>query len=569
MSIESDRYKITKNDDMLLLTDKKTLKARKLEPEDVDYVIDDNQKIRDSSIIENYFRLKDEPYEAKMNTKTADYVKEQKEADKYGVRGYTDIIEQFIKKFNLQNDEIKKLADFPDVSGIRKFNNRGDADKRTIINDFKNLSKELSEDKKITDTFTYLKTYFKNYLKNIRSQDGNHEKTNTLINYLKDSSHYSVQDFRLLNNTDINDLYDIYRANVEKFENINLEYLNNWCNRIRHIYQIIYNKGPNNILQFYYYAPEIQFTNNPELFNHFDNKLTIIPSPEDLQIYQGQEYKIPLKYQKITTESENYLKENNIIRIKDSNLGIKYPKNFMAVLLLISNPILDGIIRVKKENVANFDMLKLVKKIVEKGLGYFNKPDKIKYLITVLGNNPPIDKYNFKCKVYSRTFSSHINFNAGSRITVISGTHQNFNNTNDYIKDTQKLSNTGKDIANQVKSILEEINKPSNNVGEGIINEGSGWTDKTLTRIEKITDILKGYGDINFGEVSSGLEYGSGWTDKTLTRIEKITDILKGYGRINPYLLKVASKYSSGKCAGWTDKTLTRIEKITDILKEY
>ena len=58
--IENDRFAITKNEDTLILTDKKTQKSRVLEPEDIDYVIDDNQKMRDSNVIDNYFRLKDD-----------------------------------------------------------------------------------------------------------------------------------------------------------------------------------------------------------------------------------------------------------------------------------------------------------------------------------------------------------------------------------------------------------------------------------------------------------------------------------------------------------------------------
>ena len=50
MSIENSRYSLSKNGDILILTDKKTLKSRNLDIDDIDYVIDDNQKFRDTNI---------------------------------------------------------------------------------------------------------------------------------------------------------------------------------------------------------------------------------------------------------------------------------------------------------------------------------------------------------------------------------------------------------------------------------------------------------------------------------------------------------------------------------------
>jgi hypothetical protein len=272
-------------------------------------------------------------------------------------------------------------------------------------------------------------------------------------------------------------------------------------------------------------------------------------------------------------KKEETKEQDNIVRMENSTKGIKYPKNFMSILLLISNPILDGIIRIKKENVDNFDMFKLIKKIAEKRLGYFNKPNKIKYLITALGNNPPIDKYNFTCKVYSRTFATPINFNDAPRITVVSGRQQNIDNTSNYIKDKPKLSSTGKDIENQVKSILVEINKASNNVGEDVINEGSGWTDDTLSRIDNIFSILNNYssGMINPENLKVCHMVGnvaSGWTDDTLSRIDNILSTLNNYssGMINPILLKVMNRQ---KGYGWTNDTLSRIENINNTLSQY
>ena len=84
--------------------------------------------------------------------------------------------------------------------------------------------------------------------------------------------------------------------------------------------------------------------------------------------------------------------------------------------------------------------------------------------------------------------------------------------------------------------------------GEHLTNKsvGSGWTDKTLTRIENIQDTLRNIGS---GQIALG------WTDKTLTRIEEIENTLRTVG----------SGYLKG--SGWTDKTLTRIDDILDVLR--
>ena len=242
--IENSKYKLTKNGDKLILTDKKTLKARVLDVEDIDYIIDDYQKLRDPNIIENYFRLKDEPYEPKMMTKTADYVKEQKDAEKlYSDKKYEDIIEEFITKHHLSKIEINKLAQVPDESTIRKFDLRTEENRKAIINDFKLLKKKLTENKNLgVDVFTYLKNYFNNYVYNenlldfISKIDINTYLTSRVY-YQNDMEYYKVKD-----NKDIKSLEDLDDLGITKFGGLDLTMLKFLINKYKAIMEIYDNK---------------------------------------------------------------------------------------------------------------------------------------------------------------------------------------------------------------------------------------------------------------------------------------------------------------------------------------
>ena len=546
--LENTKYKLIKNEDKLILTDKKTLKSRVLDIEDIDYVVDDNQRLRDASVIENYFRLKDEPYEQKIMTKTADYKKEQKEAEKYGIKNYIDIIENFIKKYNFTENELHALAAIPDETSIRKFNNRGDADKRAIMNDFKVLKKELNEDKKITDTFTYLKAYFKNY-KETHFNIPNEKSTTILINYLKDPKHYSAQDYNKIKDRDIQDLYDIYRSNVEKFDKIDLNLLNNWVNRITRIYRLAEHEKENKYLEIKYYP---LISNNQNEINLFADKLTILPNPLNLQIYK-----------------------QDITRHQNRTDRVVHPIETTPFVLSISNDILNKLIRGKVlKYIEKFDLKKFIENIVDKGITYFNTPNKIKKINDILnGDMNDVLKYIFTGKIYSRTVGNPILFRQ-AKFSIISGDNNNIT-ISKLISDSNNLSNQGNSVFNQIKDVFEIVKENPNNVGEGNL-KGYGWTDKTLSRIDNILSTLNNYssGMINpehlkvcqmmVGNVASG------WTDNTLSRIENIISILNNYssGMINPMLLKVMNRQRSFglEGSGWTDDTLSRIENILSTL---
>jgi hypothetical protein len=521
--LENARYKLIKNEDKLILTDKKTLKSRVLEVEDIDYVVDDNQKLRDPNITENYFRLKDEPYTQQMVTKTADYVKEQKEADKVTNKIQQDIIEQFIKKHNLTDEEIKLLADIPAEINIKKFKNRDISDIKSIINDFKIMSKDL-KDKIGTDVFNYLKAYFKSYKKTQSTPDNTKDKS-SLIDYLKQPEHYSPEDYDKIKNKDIKDLYDVYKLNVEKFDNIDLKLLNNWAKIINMIYQVVVVQR-NEYVRIKYYNVIDDYEKYVRLFG---DKLTILPNPLNIRIY------------------------------RDAINKEMTPIDTMAFIMSISNDILDDLIADKVlKYKAIFDLEKFISKIAINGIKYFNSPNKIKKINDKMSpDQDNTEEYTFTGKIYTRIRTAGIDYSK-PRFEITSGENKKVKITA-LASDPDRLSIQGKSAFSKIEVIFKIIKKDINNVGEGRM--ASGWTDDTLSRIENIQTILNRYG---FGTINPALlrvmnrksQVSSGWTDDTLSRIENIQTILNRYG-------------CGMKASGWTDDTLSRIEKINTTLSQY
>jgi ribosome assembly protein YihI (activator of Der GTPase) len=287
VGIENDRYKITKNEDKLILTDKKTQKARILEPNDIDYVIDDNQKIRDSNVIENYFRLKDDKSELKFNTKKADYVSEYKEAEKYTNKKYQDSVEDFLSKWNFSKEELDNLASVPDESTIRKFETRTDEEKKSIANDFRLMKKTLLEERKITtDPFTYLKAYFKNY---VSVEEMESLAKLKIDDYLHNRAFYSNDyEYDKVKSLEVKSLKDLKDNKVDYFGHINLDLLDNFSKRMK-----VIKDNAKEILEI---------DDNPEAKNiNFKYNIGIITNPDDLDIYKKEKKRRETKEVKVET----------------------------------------------------------------------------------------------------------------------------------------------------------------------------------------------------------------------------------------------------------------------------
>ena len=649
--LENTKYKLIKNEDKLILTDKKTLKARVLEVDDIDYVIDDNQRLRDPNVIENYFRLKDEPYEPKMMTKTADYVKEQKEAEKlYSAMKYEDLIDEFIKKYNLTTIEIEKFSQVPDETTIKKLYGRTDEEKKSMINDFKILKKKLTENKNLgTDIFTYLKSYFSNYSYNVELMDLN-DKMN-FETFIKDKSFYqNKEDYEKIKNENIKSLYDLLDKNINYFGGINLKYLNNLLYKYSGIAEICQDK------QTYFkydsnhladaltdkYVDDLNLIVEKEgkgggekedeeafkkilnLYKNLDDddkrtfdRLTSKDTYEEYNkafddyinlLQKNEDEKKKVISKPLADISSFFLKENVYNKYKkrkehvedvESKLGDKVSddetsddkktkKGDSKILgyLSIHNDIIAELYRridsIKKMSPLDKDekyddITVFIGKLIIEKLKYFDSTVKLKIVMKEINDHE--DKllpYKITALFWSeKNKSSKIKL--GSPKEYTSGKNENITQKNTGCDDNGVLTDFFKQVLKPILEIvMKDVNVAKGNLKSSISsnstnNVGYGWTDKTLTRIEKITDILKEYGSGRLN-TSTGRTTGVcyGWTDKTLTRIEKITNILKEYGsgRVNPALLRVMNK-PFNTSSGWTDKTLTRIEKINDSLKEY
>ena len=662
--LENTKYKLIKNEDKLILTDKKTLKSRVLEVDDIDYVVDDNQRLRDPNVIENYFRLKDEPYEQKMMTKTADYVKEQKEAEKlYSPMKYEDLIDEFIKKYNLTTMEIKTFSQIPDETTIKKLYGRTDEDKKAMINDFKILKKKLTENKNLgTDIFSYLKSYFANYTYNTELMELYDEVS--FETYIKDKSFYkNEEDYNKIKNKNIKSLQDLIDENIGLFGGINLKFLKILIEKYKRIADIceenqtyfkydsnhladaltdkyIYNlnlmaekegkgggeeednRAVEDAVKLYnklsadnknYFNDWIDTTDYEtfrkraneyfdkeenkdllELYSRLINenvfkKFKSIKEPIEKPIEEKESDnsfdslmeditgKKPSETKKETKkETKEETKKPSETKMDYGNLFDDYEKekiekgqNRTKGYLSIHNDIIYELYKrndsFKKMSPLDKDeqydtIQSFISKIIDKGLSYFDANFKIQIVINVINShkdkNLPYEITAYYWGVLNKT--DKLQFGKPLR-EYISGEKQKI--TQDYLN-CGRLSILQNFFNKVLKPILEIVIEDIN-VAKGLLNNKAlGWTDNTLTRIEKISDTLREYS-------SGGNNMSSGWTDDTLTRIEKISDTLREYssGRINTSLLNVMKKTKMS--SGWTDDTLTRIEKINNVLKDY
>lgn len=527
--LENTKYKLIKNEDKLILTDKKTLKSRVLEIDDIDYVVDDNQRLRDPNVIENYFRLKDEPYEPKMMTKTADYVKEQKEAEKlYSPMKYEDLIDEFIKKYNITKMEIEKFSQVPDESTIKKLYGRTEEEKKTMINDFKILKKKLTENKNLgADIFTYLKSYFSNYSYNTALMDL-YDKMSFDV-YIKDKSFYKdKEDYEKIKNEDIKSLQDLFDKGINYFGGINLKFLNNLLNKYLDI-ALKCHEG------------------NEEYFVYDSNHLRNAMSDKyvnDLNLMVEEKDKID---KKTTKEEKDEIRKSHVENV-NAQIGNTEEKDSSNIkgYLSIQNDIIAELYKrtdsFKKmspldKNEQYDEIIDFIYNLALNGLKYFDTNFKIQILIN------EINKYEDKTIPYKIKALFWTSKNKKNKISLASKPQEYTSGEHKSL--TQKT--TGCDYKGILRNFYNNVLKPI--------------LDIVLKDVEMANGILN--------------NKALGWTDKTLTRIEKITDVLReyGYGRINPALLKVMNRTASGwtnnQSEGWTDETLTRMKKINDSLREY
>ena len=603
--LENTKYKLIKNEDKLILTDKKTLKSRVLEVDDIDYVVDDNQRLRDPNVIENYFRLKDEPYEPKMMTKTADYVREQKEADLlYSTNKYEDLIDEFIKKYALSIKEIKKLALIPDESTIKNFTSRTLEDKKAIINDFKILKKKLTENKNLgVDVFTYLKTYFDNYQYNLNLVEL-YEKVD-IDHYLKDKVFYDdIDNYEKVKKLGkIMSLKDLYDNHIDKFGSINLGLLNNLISKFKKIQEIYKNSGSNCKLA----KPIVSTEYNLNLTSKTGSGM----GGGDLSIKELVEL-----YQKLTKEEKeifdtllkddhyqydkerrqnllNRLKDKDLkfegnIKILANNLGPTEYKDFVKNKDKSIDEISDETITFNKnkpketkdepsEEEQNEEIVPIEEKQDEtiEGLKIDEtKPKPVeppkpipdptahlkKYIEANTIKNTEVRDYKVYLSIYNPIFSLLL-----KKFDQFEKTPEKKIDMDELITNITYQGLDYFDTTVKIQLVIDLINQSKTNAAPYILTSRFWCAPSTKSisfKNEDSTLINSGYEKpINQEKLRNGVKVP-----------EPFRPFLKDCVEINKIValsVKVGAGYKTCVSAGWTDDTLVRIEKINDTLREY
>lgn len=484
------RYVLSKDNDKIILTDTKTGKKRTLSIDDIDYVVDDNQKLRDENTISTYFRLKEEDFKPKTITKKANLVQEYKEAKKYDKSDInsTDPMLDFINKFNLTSLERAALIQMPYKETIRKFE-RPESEKNIILNDFQRVTEKIIE-KGIKNTEEYIKNYLTKY---------NNEHPITIddlflirSNYVTDNDYEKIKKY-IKDGNRINNLDDLYKQGIKIFKGIYLGCLNTIFNNYQKAKTIIENINKNNSYKINVKENIILHDNQWWCFRYDLTSNTIINN----NYFTMKAYN--LIFDKIFIDNEELLKTIY-------NEGLKFFNNINKIILLSKQIMKVGFNR-KIEEIYNYHYQLGVTINKEYTAVYptnnFTTREMIKSYIKIdnfaklLGKESDDTLLNIVFSTFQNLYMgflspwprNYVGFGAGENLAG---------------------SWTDKTLT-RIDVIIDTLK------GMGI---GMGWSDKTLSRIDKIISQLKGMGD----------EIAGGWTDKTLNRIEIIIDTLKGMG---------------------------------------
>ena len=510
------RYVLSKDNDKIILTDTKTGKKRVLTVEDIDYVVDDNQKLRDENTIATYFRLKEEDFKPKTVTKKANLVQEYKEAKKYDKSdiNQTDPMLDFINKFNLTSLERTSLAQMPYKETIRKFD-RPEGEKNVMLNDFQRVTEKIIE-KGIKNIEEYIKNYLTKYNNDhpvlfediflVKSNYKNTADYEKIKKYIDDGNH-------------INNLEDLYKQGINVFKGIQLGCLNQLFNN----YQQAKNLMNEPWLEKYKIGMKIQKNNNNWYMIYNFNNTEVLSD-----IYFIITVFITIFDVKLIGTKET------LLSIYEQ--GLKFFNNINSINQL----------SIYAQSIENKIGLDAYDYNYQLGIWFENKYTAITPVNGFTQNEiqtkyMKIKKYAEACNIQPNDTQFNQIFSSFKELVM------------KVLKPWPSLIAGGKKIINPDDLINDESSGTSENFA-------GGWTDKTLTRIDVIIDTLKGMGigmgwsDRTLTRIDdilsqlNGMGLCSGWTDKTLTRIDDILSQLNGMGN------EIAG--------GWTDKSLTRIDNI-------
>lgn len=471
------RYVLSKDNDKIILTDTKTGKKRTLTLDDIDYVVDDNQKLRDENTISTYFRLKEEDFKPKTVTKKANLVQEYKEAKKYDKSDIdkTDPMLDFINKFELTSIERTALAQMPYKETIRKFN-RPEGEKNVMSNDFQRVTERIIE-KGIKNTEEYIKNYLNKY-------NNEHpflfDDLFLQSNYYKNTADYEKIKKYLEDGNHIKNLEDLFKQGINVFANIQLGCLNQLFTN----YQNVKNFLNEPWLEKYKLSTDIEN----------DNQNWYITYSLLNEEYMADSFLVIKVYNKIFDRSLIPTKELLITIFEN---GLKYFDNIEKISLLSKQ--ISKVITNRDLLIYNY----------EYQLGVYTTDNKYTNITPFKSSRTGIDKRYIKINKYAEALDRNKN-------------DVNFNS----------IFNVFKDL---IEAVL--IPWPSDQAGE---NFSEDWTDKTLTRIDVIIDTLKGMGvgmgwsdrtlsridgicsTLNALGLCSGEELSGTTTNKTISKIADI-----------------------------------------------
>lgn len=636
-------YELSARNDNVILYDKRNQKHYILDSEDVDQIVDNNNKLRSDEVIEKYLKFKTEPVVVQQQLKAAD-IKEEYEAmrELYEPKVSTQIIDNFINKFKLSNDEIRKLEAFPDSKTIDTFN-RDEVVKNNMKKEFKIMVEKLKKDTNIkTDPFLYMKYYFgtkiiksdnvfiQQQLSNLLKEPWKYADLNYItpeeIENLKRHAPYknlaslvfSVRRpiFDGINFMKIMSLLKIY-------DDLKKNYFNNDISKTN--YKSVYTEYNKNdkYLNFNIWSKnEDNKIKNKKISFSVKNRILYIFNIKGFkQIYNKEYFKETLKsitpkiyalikYLLISEPSENHYKIT-INLFGDFN-------DYIADEAIFSDNYL--IYKIEKNNNGRAEQIrKKSKTSLWDNKNFKSTIDEFKEFVEMSDTEREItNEMNKLMKPSSDDStqdddSSSTDYSPNDPYYVkIEKKEDNSNNNkleeikeipNDIpeIKpiDENKVVDYNNDLVNDLSELhheyheeekqknnrnLEKINKLMDyfmkkgdmdkitKINNALSRDAKNAADRNdpYLKITPESETFKVYDDLNyttdgemqlFDQLSEGRLklYSSGWTDKTLTRID---DLLTQ--------LKKSSGYNIPKqhfALGWTDKTLTRIDNLLTQLK--
>lgn len=622
-------YELSANNDNVILFDKRNQKHYVLDTEDVDQLVDNDNKLRSDEIIEKYLKFKNEPVVVHQQLKNAD-IKAEYEAmrELYEPKVSTQIIDNFINKFKLSNDELRKLEAFPDSKTIDTFN-RTEVEKNNMKKEFKLMFEGLKKDINIkTDPFLYLKFYFGTKI--IKSDNVFIQQQ--LGNLLKEPWKYADQNYitpeeieNLKRHSPYKNLASlVYSVRRPVFDGINFmkiltllkiyvelksKYFNNNIGKFRSIFTD-YNKNEK-YLNFNIWSKHKKSGEKKDKIMSFSvkNRILYILNIKEIKTKDTKEnfknylknitpkiYAL-IKYLLISDPIENSYKIT--INLFDGWNGspdneVIFTDNYLIYKIeKVGNEVKQ--IQIKNKNTYWND--KTFEQTIKDFKEYVRMSDTDRNvtneLIDLMNSNDSTqdsdssdDNYHEDKQEKDPNDTNEIQNKNESKATTVSSTTSN-DEDESYPKPIKEPSNNNEinvdelnemgEKAEKVKRNYEKINnlmykleeketptkykEIEQTFNDAFENDREKY-DKKITKDSDTWYVYNLYKDSDDPslEAEGRLKlFSSGWTDKTLTRIDELLTQLKkssGYNiRRQHYAL------------GWTDKTLTRIDELLTQLK--